>query len=160
MRAKATPRKPRRIKKPFTVETKWGWMPCVEEGWCVVPSSLLRHAAALGLSPEEGWLLIQLLDLKWSAGGSTLQQLTDRCNRSPEEIGQLLTSLQSRGFMKVISKPIKSGNGASHEGSGVAGWEIDLSPLLRILNDLIMRGGDLSAGFLRLAPNPERPNGL
>lgn len=132
-------------------------MPCVDQGWCAVPSSLLRHASALGLTPEEGWLLIQLLDLKWSVGRSTFQQLTDRCNSTPESVGQLIRSLQSRGFLKIVNKPIKgTNNGVSSDTIGVvAGWEIDLSPLLRILNDLIMRGGDLSAGFLRLSPVPE-----
>ncbi|MBW3623265.1 MAG: hypothetical protein KY468_07635 [Armatimonadetes bacterium] len=162
---------------PLTLETKWGWMPCVEMGWCAVPSAFLRYAGALGITPEEGWLLLQLLDLKWTEGRSSLPHLIDRCRLSPEAIHQILRSLEERGFLKLIPKHHKvaangrtsvppgkngtpNGNGNASNGSTpspepntgtLSGWEIDLSPLLQALNEYVMRGGDLSAGFLRLS---------
>ena len=150
-------RKRRATRAPITVESKWGWEPCIEVGWCAVPAALLRHAAGLGITPEEGWLLIQLLDLKWNEGRSTLDNLTERCQLDQETICRLMRSLEARGLLKLIPKSAKGAvvNGRK-EDSGeysrlLAGWELDLSYLLRALNDYIMRDGDLSSGFLRLS---------
>lgn len=159
MQRRRTQSRKRRTERPaLTLETKWGWMPSVEMGWCPIPTALLRYASALAITPEEGWMLIHLLDIKWSEGRSTLDHLSERCRLSPDEIYHRLQCLESRGFLKLIPKHLKgaSSNGAAatHFSSQrpLAGWEIDLSPLLHALNEMIMRGGDLNAGFLRLSP--------
>lgn len=143
------------LRPPILLETKWGWMPCVELGWCAVPSAFLRHAAALGISPTEAWLLLQLLDLKWTEGRSTLDQLAERLRFGGEEIHHLLRSLETRGYLKLNPRHVTgpSSNGSSARGSAppLVGWEIDLSSLLQALNEYVMRDGDLSAGFLKLS---------
>jgi hypothetical protein len=165
---------PRRRKRkltlhPVTVETKWGWGPCIDQGWCAVPAALLRCGAGLRISAEEGWLLVQLLDLKWSEGHSTLQILCDRTHLSAEVVHRLLQSLEDRGLLKLIPKPPARGpaNGAQPKrgptgdaSPSPAGWAVDLAPLLRTLDDYIMRDGDLSSGYLRLsrAQSDDRPS--
>lgn len=158
IRRKSPQRKRRAPASPLTLETKWGWQPCIEQGMCAVPASFLRSAAALGITAEEGWLLIQLLDLKWQEGRSTMEALTERCLFGEDTIQSLLLSLQERKFLKLIPKyPIsrelfsEDGRGHNPAAKAPVGWEIDLSPLLQALNEYIMRGGDLTAGFLHLS---------
>src|SRR5438128_2408640 len=104
IRRKTPQRKRRAPASSTTLETKWGWQPCIEQGMCAVPASLLRSAAALGITAEEGWLLIQLLDLKWQEGRSTMDALTGRCLFGEETTQSLLLSLQDRKFLKMIPK--------------------------------------------------------
>ncbi len=148
------------------VETKWGWQPCIEQGICAVPSALLRSATGLGLCASEGWLLVQLLDMKWSSGLSSLTEVERRCGATPDDLMDALRSLEERGFLKLHARgggasPVKGRgrNGArpspassGHSTGQVTGsLEIDLSPLLEALNDFVMRDGDLSIGFVRLS---------
>jgi hypothetical protein len=140
-------------------------MPCAEAGWCAVPSAFLRYAVPLGISPEEAWLLLQLLDLKWCEGRSTFETLAERCRMSAEAVHQMLRRLEERGFLKFIPKYPRSEpngaalrNGAAPKNSAApppvkapSGWELDLSPFLQALNEYIMRDGDLNSGFLRLS---------
>jgi hypothetical protein len=144
-------RRNRLAARPISLETKWGWGPCIDQGWCAIPSALLRFAAPLGLSAEEGWLLVQLLDLKWSGEDATASLLAERCHLSPEETQAILQDLKERKFLRFNAKARPSRSDArSGAPRALIGWEIDLSPLLRMLDDYIMRGGDLSAGFLHL----------
>ena len=144
------------VAQPKTVETKWGWGPSIDQGWCAVPASLLRCASGLGITAQEGWVLVQLLDLKWTEGRSAWSHLVERCHLDDESLHALLRSMEARGLLKLIPKPDpRKPTGAARADSSAAppltGWEIDLSPLIRVLNDYIMRGGDLSAGYLRFS---------
>jgi hypothetical protein len=153
MRLRSHRRQKRINAHSIRLETKWGWQPSVEQGWSVVPSALLKYAADLGLSPSEGWFLIQLLDLKWSAREVTASLLSERCRLRQEETLELLQSLSERRFIRFHSKmmPMRSSSKRKSRPRASHGWEIDLSPLIRMLNHSVMRDGDLSVGFLRIS---------
>lgn len=133
-----------------TFESKWGWGPLSDGGWCVVPLALLEYGARIGLCPEEGWLIVQILSFKWnqSPNACSLELLARRFGSTLEEVHSLLRQLDSKGFLRLVAHPNDNGQ--------VMNWELDFSPLMEYLAHIVIRGGKVEGGSLGL----RRPLGV
>lgn len=123
----------------------------MDSGWCPFPAAILAHAADIGLEPTEGWLVIHLLCFKWTDNDHSppLAALARRTGMCRESLQQALSSLQSKGLLRVADK-------CTIDGQKV-GLELDLSPMFRLINDRIMRGvqaGSKQAGGTRDPASP------
>ncbi len=127
-----------------TFESKWGWGPLSDGGWCVVPLALLEYGACIGLRPEEGWLIVQILSFKWNQnpGACSLDLLAHRFGSTLEEVHSLLRQLDSKGFLRLVAHQNDNGQ--------IMGWELDFSPLMEYLAHIVMRGGKVEGGSLGL----------
>ncbi|MGQ9523763.1 MAG: hypothetical protein ACUVTZ_02885 [Armatimonadota bacterium] len=129
MKNRATPEE-----EPTTFESKWGWGAFVDAGWCPLPAAFLTQAASLGIDPREGWVIIHILCFKWvdREQAAPFPALLRRTGMSVEELTDCLESLQAKGMLRIAHSPAVNGR--------AAGWEFDLSPMFRLMDEQAMRG--------------------
>ena len=111
-------------------QEKWG-KETLDEGFCMVPSILLRGQKRIGLNPSQLILLIQLLDYWWDVGNKPFpskKELGNRVGLGPRQVQRYLADLEKAGLINREARVVA--------GKGRTTNRYDLSGLVRKLNEL------------------------
>ncbi|MDK2104778.1 helix-turn-helix domain-containing protein [Acinetobacter baumannii] len=111
-------------------QKKWS-KDILDEGFCIVPSILLRAQKRIGVNPSQLILLIQLLDYWWDAGNKPFPSKKDLGNRvglGPRQVQRYLADLEAAGLIKREARVVA--------GKGRTTNKYDLSGLVEKLNEL------------------------
>ena len=103
----------------------------LDEGFCIVPSILLRAQKRIGLNPSQLILLIQLLDYWWEVDNKPFPSKKDLGNRvglGARQVQRYLTDLENAGLIKREARVVA--------GKGRTTNKYDLSGLVKKLNEL------------------------
>ncbi len=120
------------IEKTKTQKSQEKWSKEVlDEGFCIVPSILLRAQKRIGLNPSQLILLIQLLDYWWEVDNKPFPSKKDLGNRvglGARQVQRYLTDLENAGLIKREARVVA--------GKGRTTNKYDLSGLVKKLNEL------------------------
>lgn len=97
-------------------EKKWG-PELLEPGWTLIPNVLLTKQHALGLSPVDINILLQILKHWWRAGEAPFpsqQKLARLMNVDPSTVKRHLRSLRELGFIDWKNHRRKDGGNAAN----------------------------------------------
>lgn len=85
---------------------KWGDA-VIKQGFCIIPSLLLKAQRRLGLNPTQLAILLQLADYWWEADNKPFpckQSLSDRLNIGPRQIQRYIAEMEQAGLVKRIER--------------------------------------------------------
>lgn len=111
-------------------ERKWG-KAVMGQGFCMVPSLLLRAQARLGLNARQLAVLMHLADFWWDAERKPFpskQTLAQRLKIGPRQVQRIIAELEAAGLVKRNQRI------AVHKGK--LSNEYDLSGLVKRLKEL------------------------
>lgn len=118
------------VKSDKVSNRKWS-SPVLKQGFCMIPSLLLRAQQRLGLNPTQLAVLLQIIDFWWEADRKPFpskKALSERLGLSTRQIQRYLTELENAGLLKRIER--KSVN------NGKLSNEYDLSGLVDRLKEI------------------------
>lgn len=93
-----SPKKPRRSPNA----DKWG-ANVMEQGFCMIPSLLLRAQRRLHLNPSQLAVLLQIIDHWWEAGRKpypSKKELSSRLGISERQVQRYITDLEDEGLLR------------------------------------------------------------
>ena len=122
------------------------------EGIVPFPSAILHFFRAFGLTPQEVWLLLELLAHRWSiqAPYPSIRRLADARGIPRSTLREYLSSLHEKGLLAVVERARGDGGRTSSE--------FHLDPLFRRLQQLILADEEPPTPGGRAA-HPGRPGG-
>lgn len=85
---------------------KWG-AKVMEEGFCIIPSLLLRAQRRLHLNPTQLAVLLQIIDHWWHASRKpypSKKELATRLGIGERQVQRYLTDLEKEGLLKRIER--------------------------------------------------------
>lgn len=85
---------------------KWGAQ-VMAEGFCLIPSLLLRAQPRLHLSPTQLAVLLQIIDHWWEADRKPYpgkKELSDRLGISQRQVQRYLTELEEEGLLRRVER--------------------------------------------------------
>lgn len=94
----ASPKAPRRS----TNADKWG-VKVMEQGFCMIPSLLLRAQRRLHLNPSQLAVLLQIIDHWWDAARKpypSKKELSSRLGISERQVQRYITDLENEGLLR------------------------------------------------------------
>lgn len=92
------PKKPRRSPNA----DKWG-AKVMEQGFCMIPSLLLRAQRRLHLNPSQLAVLLQIIDHWWDAARKpypSKKELSSRLGISERQVQRYITDLENEGLLR------------------------------------------------------------
>lgn len=125
---KVVPIHPKKAKQ--VSEKKWSKV-VMAQGFCIVPSILLRAQQRLGLNPTHLVILLQLAEYWWDEDRKpypSKRDLSGRLGLSPRQIQRHIAALERRGFVRRNERHAARGGKSSNE--------YDLSGLVEHLKKL------------------------
>jgi len=111
-------------------EQKWG-KPVMNQGFCIIPSLLLRAQRRLGLNSTQLTVLMHLADFWWDVNRKpypSKETLAERMNLSARQVQRIIAELEKAGLVKRTQRY------AAHKGK--ISNEYDLSGLVARLKQL------------------------
>jgi predicted transcriptional regulator len=93
---------PAKKKRRSANADKWG-VKVMEQGFCMIPSLLLRAQRRLHLSPSQLAVLLQIIDHWWDAGRKpypSKKELSARLGISERQVQRYITDLEEEGLLK------------------------------------------------------------
>ena len=96
---------------------KWG-AAVMQEGFCIVPSILLRAQQRLGLNPTQLAVLMQFCDFWWDPHRKpypSKETIAERLGLSPRQTQRYVAELETAGLIKRITRYGANGGRLSNE---------------------------------------------
>jgi len=105
------------IKADKASNMKWG-ASVMQEGFCIVPSILLRAQPRLGLNPTQLAVLMQFCDFWWDPHRKpypSKETIAERLGLSPRQTQRYVAELEGAGLIKRIKRFGANGGRLSNE---------------------------------------------
>lgn len=122
-------------------ERKWG-KDVIDQGFCIVPSLILRAQARLKLNPTQLAVLMHLADYWWDVDRKPFpskKTLGERLSLSPRQVQRHMADLEEMGYVRRIERT------AAHKGK--ISNEYDLSGLVKRLKEIAPEVRELEQEF-------------
>lgn len=90
----------------------------MKQGFCIIPSILLRAQQRLGLNPTQLAVLLQLCDFWWDPGRKpypSKETIGERLGLSARQVQRYIADLETGGLLKRHDRYAKNGGRLSNE---------------------------------------------
>ena len=98
-------------------DKKWGKL-VMQQGFCIIPSILLRAQQRLGLNPTQLAVLMQLCDFWWDDTRKPYPSkatISERMGLSPRQVQRYMAELETAGLLTRHDRYANSGSRLSNE---------------------------------------------
>lgn len=124
---------------PTVADRRWG-KSVMEQGFCVIPSLLLRAQNQLGLSPTQLAILLQICEHWWQEDNKPhpgKKRLAGRLGIGPRQIQRHIAELERVGLVKRVERRGLDGSKRTnvYDLSGLVAKLKEIEPQFRKLND-------------------------
>ncbi len=105
------------VKADKASNTKWG-SAVMQEGFCIVPSILLRAQPRLGLNPTQLAVLLQFCDFWWDPHRKPYpakETIAERLSLSPRQTQRYIAELETAGLIQRVTRYGTNGGRLSNE---------------------------------------------
>ena len=124
---------------PSAADQRWG-KEVMEQGFCIVPSLLLRAQSRLGLNPTQLAILLQLCEHWWLKDNKPhpgKKRLADRLGIGPRQIQRHIAELEAAGLVVRIARHGPDGGKQTnlYDLSGLVAKLKEIAPDFREVED-------------------------
>ena len=128
-----------RKKASTNADEKWG-KDVMEQGFCIVPSLLLRAQGRLGINPTQLAILLQLCEHWWQEENKPhpgKRRLADRLGIGPRQIQRHIAELEAGGLVERIERHGQDGGKQTniYDLSGLVAKLKEIEPDFREVED-------------------------
>lgn len=129
----------KRKRTPSPAERLWG-KKVMAQGFCIVPSLLLRAQSRLGLNPTQLAILLQICEHWWQEDNKPhpgKRRLADRLGIGPRQIQRHIAELEAAGLVKRIERHAPHGGKQTntYDLSGLVAKLKEIEPEFRKVED-------------------------